>query len=173
MLGMDSTIVRECVYLHLQVHWGAILQLFANQFLSISEGDNFFKHQFICYNSALKDSQCESTSRQFVHEEGISLHLLHVLYYRPSNITYMPGAGERKRCWLRHSDWESGGWIHNKLYLLHHSTAAAQQTTFFNTTSSSRSDSDEREVESAVLKGIFSPRPGTTSQPRNTKRNFA
>ena len=68
------------------------------------EGNNFFKHQFLCYNIALKDSQCESTSRQFVHEEGISLHLLHLLYYRPSNITYMPGAGERKRCWLRHSD---------------------------------------------------------------------
>ena len=58
-------------------------------------------------------------------------------------------------------------------YIYSTTAAAAQQTTFFNTTSSSRSDSDEREVESAVLKGIFSPRPGTTSQPRNTKRSFA
>ena len=47
-------------------------------------------------------------------------------------------------------------------YIYSTTAAAAQQTTFFNTTSSSRSDSDEREVESAVLKGIFSPRPGTT-----------
>ena len=55
-------------------------------------------------------------------------------------------------------------------YIYSTTAAAAQQTTFFNTTSSSRSDSDEREVESAVLKGIFSPRPAPHHNPEIQKR---
>ena len=55
-------------------------------------------------------------------------------------------------------------------YIYSTTAAAAQQTTFFNTTSSpSRSDSDEREVESAVLKGILSPRPAPHHNPETQK----
>ena len=97
------------------------------------------------------------------------MHLLQVLYSPSLNMTGRPGVEQERGRGAGYAtliENPEDGSTTNYIY----SPTAAQQTTFFNTTSSSsRPGSDEREVESAVLKGILNPSPGTKSNPEKQK----